>query len=142
MKFIYEKVLAQLQTIPELRYIDLDKGQLEGYELKPSVSFPAALISIQLPRCEDLGAKKQRCQALITIRLAFDISGNTSNITPADKRADSLAYFDIVESVYAKLQGFKDANMNAFSRQNLREERRPDKYKVVAIPFSSSFIDQ
>ncbi|WP_143960242.1 hypothetical protein [Litoribacter populi] len=141
MQFIYEKVLAKLQEIPELRWIDLDKGQLDSYETRPNVNFPCALISMQLPRCEDLGAKKQQCTALVTIRLGFDFSGNTSSVTPEAERAKSLAYFDLCEKVYQKLQGWNDENINKFSRQNFREERRGDNYKVVAIPFSSGFLD-
>lgn len=140
MEFIYEKVLAQLATIPEIKYCDLDKGQMETEY--PSVSFPAALINMQLPRCEDLGAKRQKCQALISIRLCFNFSGNTNSKTPELERQKSFAYFELAEKVYQAFQGFKDENINAFSRQNMREERRPDKYKVVVITFSTSFIDK
>jgi hypothetical protein len=145
MKFIYTKVLARLKQIPELAWVDLDKGQLEYYDKRPAVKFPCALIGIQIPRAEDMDNRKtiQQCQALVTIRLAFDYTGNTSGVTPDAELQKSLAYFDLVEKVYTYLQGFRDEkNLNPLSRQNLREERRDDGYKVISIPFSTAFIDR
>jgi len=138
---IYEKLFAKLSEVAELNWIDMDKGQLDYYETRPSVQFPCALISVQLPKCDDIGAKKQNCQALITVRLAFDFTGNTSAATPAAERAKSLAYLNLCEAVYKKLQGWKDAGFNALSRQSYREEKRTDHYKVGYMPFTTSFID-
>lgn len=141
MKFLFQSIQARLKAeVPELRWIDMDKGQLDYYD-KPPVSFPCALISVQLPRTVDLGAKKQKCDALVVIRLGFDFSGNTSQITPDAAMNKSLQYFDLAEKVYEALQGYQESTYNTLSRQSLREEKRPDMIKVVNIPFSTSFVD-
>lgn len=141
MKFLFKSIQERLtKEVPELRWIDMDKGQLDYFE-RPPVSFPCALISVQLPRTIDLGAKKQKCDGLIVIRMGFDFSGNTSHVTPEAALEKSLAYFDLVEKVYGALQGYGESSYNTLSRQSLREEKRPDMIKVVNIPFSTSFVD-
>lgn len=141
MEFLYEKILERLQAIPELKWIDLDHGQLDYYEHRPSVSFPCALIGLQISKAEDLGAKKQTCQAIVNIRLGFDFTGNTNAVTSKPQREKSMHYFKVANEVYKALQGFKDENINSLSRMNLREEKRNDHYKVINIPFSTAFND-
>lgn len=141
MKFLFKAILARLkEEIPELKYIDMDKGQLDFFE-RPPVLFPCALISIQLPRTQDLGAKKQKCDAMITIRMGVDFSGNTNSLTPAAELEKSMAYYDLTQKIYNTLQGWHTQEFNTLSRTSLREEKRPDMIKVVNIPFSTSFVD-
>lgn len=126
--------------MPVLKWIDMDKGQLEYYSERPSVSFPAALIGLQITRTHKLSHNRQRCDVLVTVRLAMDFTGNTSHTVPKVARDQSLAYLDITDSIYDTLQGWHEDLFNPLERQALREERRPDGYKVIAIPFTTSFI--
>lgn len=140
MKNLYQAIVEKIKTdIPELKWADLDKGQM-NYE-RPPISFPAALINIQLPKCDDLNTKKQLVDANIIIRLCFDFTGNTSGVTPKMERDKSLAYFDILEKVYKTFQGFGTAEFNELSRINVFEEQRPDAYKVVGIVFKTAYQD-
>jgi len=140
MTTIYESLLARLSAqVPELKWIDLQKGQM-NYE-RPTIVFPAALISIQLTNCENLNSKKQRCDVIITVDLCFDFTGNTSISTPEAERLKSLAYFAVVEKTYANLQGWGTAAFNPLSRTNVIDPPRPDAYKVVKNVFKSAFHD-
>ncbi len=64
MKNIYEKIANQLkEQVPELAWIDLDNGQLDYAEYRAAVDFPAALISIDYPQCENIGLSgAQQCR--------------------------------------------------------------------------------
>jgi hypothetical protein len=140
MKNLYQAIVEKIETaIPELRWVDLDKGQM-NYE-RPPIAFPAALINITLPKCDDLNTKKQLVDAIIIIRLCFDFTGNTSLSTPKIERDKSLKYFDTQEKVYTTFQGFGTAEFNALSRINVFEEKRPDAYKVVGIVFKTDYQD-
>lgn len=142
MKIIYEAILARIAAeIPELKYVDLDKGQFEIE--RPPVSFPACLVSIQIPSATENHRTNLHKQVMVTLRIGWDFWGNTSSITPTPNRAQSLAYFDLVEKIEAKFQGWDDGSrrFNYFSQMALREERRPD-IKVVNIPFKTSYHDQ
>lgn len=140
MKHIFNNILTRLKAeVPELKWIDLDKGQMNF--LKPPVVFPCALINIQIPRAENMNSKKQACEAAVMIRVCFDFTGHTHSATPDLERAKSLAYFDIKEKVYTTLQGWGTADMNALSRVNEFEEPRPDAYKVTNITFKTAYHD-
>lgn len=138
MTTIYESILARLTAqVPELKWIDLEKGQM-NYE-RPTIVFPAALIGISLPKIENLNQKKQVCEAYVTIKLCFDFTGNTSVSTPEATRLASLAYFDLCDKIFNVLQGWGNGEMNPMSRINVAEELRPDAYKAVKIIFKTAF---
>ena len=140
MKTIFKDITARLDTVKSLKWVDEDKGQL-NFE-RPPVLFPCALVDIQLPRPENLNSKIQKSDLLITVRLAFDFGGNTSSITPVSARNKSLEYYDIVQEVYKALQGWATTEINPLERKGFHQEKRPDGYKVIAMPFASDFIDK
>lgn len=140
MKSIYLAISTQLATISELNYIDLDKGQLE-FEGRPGVSFPVALLDLQISRTEDLGNGRQECTGLLSIRFGYDFLGKTSHITPETNRAEALKFYDLAETIYNTLQNWKDSNgeFGYLNRENLRTERRLDGLKVATQTFSFTF---
>jgi len=142
MKFIYEAILARIaDQLPEIKYVDLDKGQFE--QERPSVSFPACLISLQVSNTQENNRTNLHKQLMVSFRIGWDFSGNTSSITPEAARLDSLAYFDLIEKLETAFQGWDDGTrrFNYFSQMALREERRPD-IKVISIPWKTSYHDQ
>jgi len=139
MKTLFKAITAQLDTIPELKWVDEDKGQM-NFE-RPPILFPAALVTIALPRTRNLTDKKQDTNALISVKLCFDYSGETSMVTPTVARDKSLGYYDIVEKVYKALQGFSTENFNPLVRNNVQPLPRPDGYKTTVIPFTTEFLD-
>lgn len=104
---IYAQLLLKLQQQLQgiLRYIELDLGQLEVYELRPAVDFPCALISfVGQYQQHQFGSQWNNFQLII--KLGFDTFGNTSNIVPIDLRQKSLEYLDVEQGIYKKLQGW------------------------------------
>jgi len=142
MKIIYQKIVSILSGVSDLKFIDLDKGQLDYYSSgRPNVAFPAALINIELPECIDESDTIQRVRAQAIIRIAFDFTGETSAATPSDVRDTSLNYFETVEAVYKALQGYSDSEVESISRAAVRQEVREDGYKVSQIIFNIWFDD-
>lgn len=141
MKTIFLTLRTALMEIPALSWVDKDKGQIDKYAERPPVSFPCALIKISLTGCEDLGGGIQHCKAACTVRLAFDFTGETSNVTPDEALESSLAYFDLAEAVYKKLQGFSTEELGIFSRRSQTEDKRTDGLLVLNIPFETEFDD-
>jgi hypothetical protein len=140
MKELFDSILARLQEVTALKYIDLDKQQLT--QDRPPVSFPCALIDIALPTCTDLDefGHYQECRATITITLAFDFTHDTNSLIP--DRTQSQSYFSTVEAVHQKLQGFTATSFNNLSRQSMREVVRADKYKVLQIVYNTDFRER
>lgn len=137
MKKLFETITELLSQIPDLKWVDFDCGQL--LEEKPPVAFPCALVSIDLTECEDMGRGIQRCQVSFTVRLAFKALGETHAAVPTPQRQLALSYFDTVDKVYRKLQGFENQAFNTFSRRDLRNESLRKGLKTIAIDFSTAF---
>lgn len=116
MKQIYKPVLEQLKTnVPELKWIDLDTDQLSSSQ-RPKVAFPCALIGIELPGCQSLSDTDQKCNALVTVKLAFDTMGATNSAAEETIQNKSLEVYDIIEKVHNMLQGFETADFEPLSR--------------------------
>ena len=137
MKEIFLALRTLLKTIPELRWIDLEKGQMNT--TRPSLVFPAALITVTVPRKENLLKNLQACDGAVTVRLCFDFTGKTNSAMQDEELEKSLAYFDLVETVNKNLQGFETANFNTLKGINTLDEQRPDGYKVVQLNYTTSF---
>lgn len=137
---IFELIVEKLQEINKIKWIDLDKGQLDYIEHRAPVHFPCVLIGMQITRTRKISNLRQQCDLMVTIRLAVDFAGNTSQITPGPVRQDSLEYLALGDLIYDQLQGWGTDLFNPMERQSLREERRNDGIKVISIPFTTSFI--
>lgn len=137
---IFLEVTDLLSEIPALKWIDMDFGQLDS-EQRPAVAFPCALVSIDLPDTNDLGNKVQKPKVLINIKLAFDYTGETNVKTAPNYRARALSYYGIVKSVYVKLQGQR-VGTAPLKRKSQMEYARPDRIKILDMPFETVFLDE
>ncbi len=138
MKNIFNEIVKKMAVdFPEIPWVDWDKGQM-NYD-RPPVVFPAALVTIQVPQSENINNTLQLVNAIVTIKLCFDFTGNTSNITAEADRLKSLEYLDTVDKLYSKFQGWRTAEFNPLARINNLEEQRPDAYKVNSTSFKTAY---
>lgn len=137
-----EKELWIFNQLKKIKWVDMDKGQLDYYENMPSVAFPCALIRVEIGKAVKQGTGLQMCSGSGNIRLAFNYVGNTAKNTPEVVRAQSLEYFDIVQAVYLRCQDQASDLGGKFDRSSVKEEIRPDGLKVVNIPFDITFLDR
>jgi hypothetical protein len=141
MEEIYKAIMAQLkQEVPELKWIELDEGQLEYYTDRPAVAFPCVLIDITINRCEDLYERAQLCQATIGIRIAQNIPVNRTNAGAPDPiRESALERYRLIEKIYQSLQSWPSGLFNPLSRTGQKKESRKDGLFVVRIDFTTQF---
>ena len=61
------------RSVPEIRFIDFDRGQLSASGERPPVDWPCCLLSIDYTNCRDLAVEvnTQLVMADITLRVAF-----------------------------------------------------------------------
>lgn len=82
MNDVFEEVMAHIAAgATGVRYMNWDIGQLDGYYLKPGVSFPCALISFPQINFESQGNLTQHGDTFMQIKLATASLSNTSNLT-------------------------------------------------------------
>lgn len=143
MKVIYSAVMEQLKTeLPELKWIDLDEGQLENYTERPTITYPSVLIGISLPRCEDYYGKVQTCDATVIIRVIQSIpTRRTNSVATEQVRETALERYDLVDEVFAALQGFDTTEFSPLSRTRQNKETRQDGLFVYRIEFTTTFRD-
>lgn len=139
MEELYLKLQELLKQIPQLRYIDLDTGQLMMEQ--PPISYPAALIEIDLASSEDIGANIQHCNVNFVIRLVTKAIGETNANAPAPVIKSSLEWLRLQNEVYKKLQGYGDAAFYPFSRRSGKNEVTRIGLKTFALRFETSFHD-
>lgn len=144
MKDFFLSISARLaDAVPELRLIDLDKGQTDDPDARQGLEYPAALIDIEFPACEDTAGHDQQCRVQVTVRVVFEaVADETSHITPAVWRERSLAILDTVQTVVRALQGFDCGLSSNLSRTSQGSEIRGDGLKVYRIAFSSTFDEE
>lgn len=137
---LFTLIQDKLKVLPDIAWVDLNFGQLES-ETRPAVQFPCALISIDLPRTEDLGQKLQKCQGTIGIRLGFDFKGSSSSKAADPVRAKALDYYRITREVYKALQGYSQTGLSRLKRTSQIEMARPDQIKILDMTFYCEFHD-
>lgn len=142
MKAIYTALLGQLQIITQLKYIDMDTGQLEvGFAetKRPPIAYPAALISIAVNRQQDITEVSQLCNARVTVRIADDTYMRTA--AHQSERSRSLQIYDLVEEVRECLQGYTgEETFSPLSRQSQERERQSNGLFVYRLDFETTFI--
>lgn len=134
MKELFLTLRELLKAVPDLQFIDKDKGQIDRYETRPPVAFPCCLIKISNTPIEYLHSTLQRRTAIITLRLAFNYVGSTNADTPENLLIQSLEYFDTVEKVEQAILPNYYKN-HRFTQTASIEENRPDGLTVINLQF-------
>lgn len=144
MKELFLLVAARLKTVTGIKWIDLDKGQIDNFEVKPAINFPGALIKIEYIECRDMGSGIQQCRVRVTIRLVWDFSGHTDSTMSPELLAKNIEYFDFVQLTYLAFQGHHDVAVirSPFTRTRQVEESRKDGLKVIALQLETVVLDK
>lgn len=117
MKHIFLEVQQRIETeVPEIKWIDEDSGQLEGYYERPPVLFPCALIDFDDVDFEDLGTGMQMANGIIKIKVGFNPLHQTNNKTPMPVKTKALERFDLLAKLNAALHGWGGEKFTTLSR--------------------------
>lgn len=140
---IYLALMARLAAeVPELKYIDQDLGQLDNYDVRPTVAMPCALIDIGEFDFDDMAGKNmQHGEGLVLVRLAVDPFSASNNLAPEAVREKALSYYDIEQKIYVALHGWRTTGFSKMLRRKSIKEIRDDKFRVKVIAFATSFED-
>ena len=142
MEIAYQNILDKLTTeVPELRFIDLDGGQLEAPEDHYQPDLPAAFIRFSMPRIQTVGPKFQQIHAEVYVRVAFQVYEDMNNLTPESLRTSALDKLKITKKVHKALQGYIGDNFNAMDRFNQEQEDRQDGLIVFRIGYRTYMKD-
>lgn len=143
MKDIFLFLRQIVTAVPSIRWFDLDKGQLNNYEVRPDIDFPAVLVKIEYPTTSKLTGKQQQCNVIITANIVFDFMDDTSSITPDEILMQSLEVYDTADQVHKTLQGSIDVTVirTPLERASVRDPNRADKLKILQYVYTTKTIE-
>lgn len=149
MDIIYRSLVKRIKMqIPEIRWIDLDGGQLEFLDESYPVQFPAVFIDFRNIQYQQLSRNYQQGTVSIGVRVAFNIYEDFHGDSPdIEQAADRLK---LLNKVYVALHGFsgliltdgEDNHYSKLQRQSMQSERRSDGLKVYEITFQCAVRDK
>lgn len=141
---IFLKITKHLnQQVPELKFIDLDIGQLENYQDRPNVSFPCALIDFTDSQYLDEHQTVQWWNGSIDIRIGFAPFSATNSLTPDAPKFMGLKFLELENKVYKALQNYDaDGIIQPMTRVRATTEQRDDSYRVRVLTFTTATEDQ
>lgn len=131
-------VKTALQNVSALRYSGEDWGQLDYFRQVP-VRFPCALVEIEQVTYSDNSRRCQQGVALLTVRIADNRIFNGSFQSPASE--EEFAIYDLLQTIYATLQGLSGTTFSPLTRRNLIRVRRDDSIREFRMSFEFAFTD-
>lgn len=144
MKLVLQNIQTILTTIPELKYVDEDWGQLDDYSPNPPTQFPLVLIDIGNLQFSDIGKdrnatpeNRQMATGTIVLSVADVKLTNTSGRAPQTQKDAAWSIWDIIESVHEKIHGTRvEGSVGAMMRTNMRKVKRDDGIQEYEVAYT------
>ena len=140
---IWLSIQAQLATISDLQFIDLDTGQLEYKDMhqRPQVLLPCALFDFVKSEYIDLSENYQEGELLLEVRIGINPYTQATNYFTDTQKENALNFFYIEQEVYVALQGWSTQYFGPLTRVSLKSEKRNDKLRVRIMQFKFNYLD-
>lgn len=140
MDVLFTAVHEALIEVTGIRWVDEDYGQLDIYD-NPPVTFPCALISVQVP--EWIGIKEPAVQpgkAQVIVKLGFDTRHNAGNANSTQiERA--MEHFAIVKAVTLALRGLTGDTFRGLERLSTLKTVNEVGVKIYTVIFAAAIAE-
>lgn len=139
---LYNSLLQHIQqTVPAIRYINHDFGQLE--EPRPPVSWPCLLIDFDELTYSDMGNQpRQLVTGRLVLRLGLQGYSGLSNLKPEAVREKGLEFLELEQQLAAALHGWAPPGISRLLRRSAVTEKRDDDLRVRILSFELSYTDE
>jgi hypothetical protein len=126
----------------KLKWVDQNFGQLENYEIKPSVNFPCALIDLTGFSYDDMPNGLQMGSGRVVISIGTTPFTNSSSATPIQYREKALEYYEIEHAVHTALHNWTPVpGMKKLTRRTMDKQEREDAIRERVIIFECGYTD-
>lgn len=138
MKELLKAIYTQLKTVPAIKWIDEDFGQIDNYETRPAVQWPCALVSMN-QNFDSLGSDAYDISSNITVRIAHNRFADRTPMAADLAFKFTLDKLDDIEAVKTALEGFEVAGHSGrFYLRGINTERRTDGIAVKVLSFQET----
>ncbi|AOW08731.1 hypothetical protein [Flavobacterium gilvum] len=149
MKPFLEAIQTKLATIPALKYIDEDSGQMDSYSPNPPAKFPCALIDITAMNFSNIGKdntadpiNRQTGEGTVTFIIGNMKLSNTSQRAPQSQKDNAWSIWTIIDDLHKAVHGWKPiAESGALMRTSHKRIRRDDGIQEYQITYSVGFAN-
>lgn len=149
MKTFLQAIQTKLATIPALKYIDEDWGQMDSYSPNPPTKFPLALIDITSLSFSNIGkdnsaspVNRQMAEGTITFIVSDLKLSNTSQRAPQSQKNNAWSIWTIIDDLHKVVHGWKPTpDSGALIRTNLKRIRRDDGIQEYQITYTIGFTN-
>ncbi len=135
----YEIRNAIVANVPEIKWIDLDEGQLEDFE-HPPVDYPCLIVGFPQARYENMGECMQNADITISVKLGFKIWEKFNASVPISNQSAAFDHFGTIRKVVKALHGLTGDSRSELMRVSMSKHNRPDP-KIYEISFECAFYD-
>lgn len=141
-KELINLIYNRLKEIKDIKWIDINEGQLESTD-RPPVAFPAVLLDITYPRCQNHNRGQQIVFVRVEVKIAFnELSSRTNSNAPEVIRNAVFKRYDIIEEIHKALQWWTaEGKINPLQRESCNKDRRADDIRVYTLVYNSAFIE-
>ena len=141
---IWLAIQAQLATDTELKFIDLDTGQLEYKDNmeRPAVLLPCALIDFPDIDYESLSFNVQEGESILQVRLGVNPLTQATQYFTDTQKANALDFFNLEGRINLLLHGWSNSQyFTPLRRIKIKTEGRNDKLRVRVLYYKFGFVD-
>ena len=141
---LLQKLQARIQaSVPAIKWIDQDLGQLEHYDIRPAVAWPCVLIDFGNTSYDEMPGNVQWGNASFTLRLGFPSFSPSQAGAPVSVKEQALQYYELEQLLYQAIQGYDaDRLIQPATRITAGTERREgDNFRVRVLVFNTTFMD-
>jgi len=138
---IQNRIVAE---VPELKFVDLDTGQLEYKDAKerPMVAIPCALFDFVAADYTDASEGVQEGDIVLQVRIGVDPFTQATHYFTDTQKANAINYFNIEHRVNKALQWWTDGRyFKPLSRASMRTEPRHDGLRVRVLHYKFGLTD-
>lgn len=139
---VISQIASRLSQVTQLAWIDMDLGQLDTTGERPAVAFPACLVDLSYPVCDNVSQYQQVVTCNVQIRLAFSgLSAPRLEGATANHVAITNGVTPTIEAVHDALQGWETDTLSPLQRLTVTPEKRRDGIKVYRIIYQTTFME-
>lgn len=140
---MYLDLSELLSAVDELRWIDLEAGQLEMPLQSYPVQFPCALIDFPSTEYQDETHRNQQGIMTIQLRIGIDLYEDLHMIegATASDRGTAIKRLHLITKIHAAVQGFETDYSTPLTRSSIQAERRDDGIKVFILVYGCAAKD-
>src|ERR1035437_163183 len=123
-----------------LKFVDLQKGQMQTQKQNYPVPLPALLIELGDFRFSNLGESAQIGDGIVSAYLYVDSGSDT--FKGSERENESLAILDKFDDIYQTFEGFKIDKVTPLNRLTEYKPQYGDKYILFRVDFTTVVDDK